>query len=304
MARHKKQTVDYFPHSCKHGKTMFIIEQKYGNDGYAFWLKLLEFLGDTAGHYIDLNDEVTQEFLQAKTRLSWDFCEEILDLLAKLDAIDAELWEYKVVWSQNFVDGISDVYKNRRTKTPSRPSFYVQKPCNTDVSTDNNPQSKVKKSKVKEINNIRAPVHTEYQSGGSVEADKVTAAPDIPEDKPPKPQSGPRSPFKNKRQEQLFDRFWEQYPKKRSKGQAEKAWVKLQPDEQLLETMLAALERAKKSEEWRKENGRYIPYPATWLSAKGWEDEYSSEEVIGNANGRGDPEQDGYKLPDDFYWSE
>ena len=66
MARPKKQTIDYFPHSCTHGKTMFIIEQKYGNDGYAFWFKLLELLGDTAGHYIDLNDEATQEFLQAK----------------------------------------------------------------------------------------------------------------------------------------------------------------------------------------------------------------------------------------------
>ncbi len=150
MARPKKQTIDYFPHSCTHGKTMFIIEQKYGNDGYAFWFKLLELLGDTAGHYIDLNDEATQEFLQAKTRISWDLCHEILDLLAKLEAIDAELWEHKIVWSQNYVDGISDVYKNRRTEIPSRPSFYIEKPHDAGISTDENPQSKVKESKVKE----------------------------------------------------------------------------------------------------------------------------------------------------------
>lgn len=150
MARPKKKTVDYFPHSCTHGKTLFIIEQKYGNDGYAFWFKLLEFLGDTDGHYIDLNDEMVQEFLQAKTSLSKEMCNEILDLLAKLKAIDAELWEHKIVWSQNFVDGISDVYKNRRVETPSRPSFYIQKPATADISTDENPQSKVKESKVKE----------------------------------------------------------------------------------------------------------------------------------------------------------
>jgi hypothetical protein len=159
MARPKKQTIDYFPHSCTHGKTMFIIEQKYGNDGYAFWFKLLELLGDTAGHYIDLNDEATQEFLQAKTRISWDLCHEILDLLAKLEAIDAELWEHKIVWSQNYVDGISDVYKNRRTEIPSRPSFYIEKPHDADISTGENPQSKEKKSKVKESkvkNNTRA----------------------------------------------------------------------------------------------------------------------------------------------------
>ena len=148
MARPKKKTVDYFPHSCTHGKTMFIIEQKYGNDGYAFWFKLLELLGDSPGHYIDLNDEAAQEFLQAKTRLGWDICKEILDLLAKLDAIDAELWEHNVVWSQNFVDGISDVYSNRRVETPSRPSFYIQKPCVADISTGKNPQTKLKETRV------------------------------------------------------------------------------------------------------------------------------------------------------------
>jgi hypothetical protein len=37
--------------------------------------------------------------------------------------------------------------------------------------------------------------------------------------------------------------------------------------------MIATIERAKKSEEWRREMGKYIPYPATWLNAKGWEDE-------------------------------
>jgi len=83
-----------------------------------------------------------------------------------------------------------------------------------------------------------------------------------------------RTPFKSKKQEARFDQFWAAFPKKRSKGQAEKAWVKLQPDEQLLDVILTAIEQAKKSEEWRKENGRFIPYPASWLNAKGWEDEY------------------------------
>ena len=71
-----------------------------------------------------------------------------------------------------------------------------------------------------------------------------------------------------------FDAFWQAYPKKKSKGQAEKAFVKINPDEQFLATMLAAIEQAKKSGDWLKEDGKYIPYPATWLNAKGWEDEY------------------------------
>ena len=46
MARPRKQTVDYFPHYCKCGRTIFILENRFGNDGYAFWFKLLEILGD------------------------------------------------------------------------------------------------------------------------------------------------------------------------------------------------------------------------------------------------------------------
>jgi hypothetical protein len=37
--------------------------------------------------------------------------------------------------------------------------------------------------------------------------------------------------------------------------------------------MIATIEQAKKSENWLKESGKYIPHPATWLNAKGWEDE-------------------------------
>lgn len=74
----------------------------------------------------------------------------------------------------------------------------------------------------------------------------------------------------------LFKKFWEAYPKKRSIGQAEKAWDKLNPDEQLLATMLAKIERAKTSEVWLKNDGQFIPYPATWLNRRCWEDEYGT----------------------------
>ena len=70
-----------------------------------------------------------------------------------------------------------------------------------------------------------------------------------------------------------FLQFWDSYPRKKSKGQAEKAWAKLTPSPTLCETIFAAVERAKVSEEWQKEHGKFIPHPATWLNAKGWEDE-------------------------------
>lgn len=70
-----------------------------------------------------------------------------------------------------------------------------------------------------------------------------------------------------------FEVFWKAYPKKRSKGDAEKVWRKINPDTKLLQKMLSTIEKAKQTWDWRKEKGQYIPYPATWLNAKGWEDE-------------------------------
>lgn len=74
-------------------------------------------------------------------------------------------------------------------------------------------------------------------------------------------------------QQAKFDIFWGLYPKKASKGAAERAWAKINPEEQLHNRILESLERAKTSEDWTKERGRFIPYPATWLNGKRWEDE-------------------------------
>lgn len=122
MARPRKATVDYFPHACVHGKTMYILEQRHGNDGYAFWFKLLERLGRQDGHFLDMSDELEIEFLAAETRLSPGLTSEILDLLARLNAIDRDLWQKsRIIWAQNFVDGIADAYKERLNNLPTKP---------------------------------------------------------------------------------------------------------------------------------------------------------------------------------------
>ncbi len=70
-----------------------------------------------------------------------------------------------------------------------------------------------------------------------------------------------------------FERFWATYPKKRNKGDALKAWRALKPGESLVNAILAAVERTKASVQWRKDEGQFIPYPASWLRARGFEDE-------------------------------
>jgi len=150
MTRPTKATVDYFPHSCNHKKTMYILENKYKNDGYAFWFKLLEILGNTNGHSYDCNIKSNWEFLLAKTLVSEDIANDIMSTLSELEAIDKEIWEHKIVWCQNFIDGIEDVYKRRCVDLPIRDELMSTLIPIKRVSDNNNPQSKVKESKVKE----------------------------------------------------------------------------------------------------------------------------------------------------------
>lgn len=71
-----------------------------------------------------------------------------------------------------------------------------------------------------------------------------------------------------------FDKFWKAYPKKKSKGQAEKAFKKIGVD---VEVIIASVEKQKQTLDWKKEGGQYIPHPATYLNARGWEDELSTD---------------------------
>ena len=68
-----------------------------------------------------------------------------------------------------------------------------------------------------------------------------------------------------------FEGFWRMYPVKKSKQAAIRAWDSLHPDDQLLAVMGHALQRQLSWEDWKRGIG--IPFPATWLNGRRWEDE-------------------------------
>jgi hypothetical protein len=72
---------------------------------------------------------------------------------------------------------------------------------------------------------------------------------------------------------ETFDAFWRAYPKRKAKGDAERAWAKLRPDRELAERIVSAVKRATTCPDWVRDAGRYIPHPATWLNDKRWEDD-------------------------------
>lgn len=85
--------------------------------------------------------------------------------------------------------------------------------------------------------------------------------------------------------EDRFERFWKAYPKKLCKGDARKAWLTILPNEELLGKMLRTIETEKKCSHWQDSGGKFIPYPASWLNAEGWENEVNIELTPISSNG-------------------
>lgn len=77
----------------------------------------------------------------------------------------------------------------------------------------------------------------------------------------------------NQQVESLFNKFWQTYPKKVGKDAAQKAFSKRKPDEPLLLLMLKAIDNQKNTIGWQKDDGQYIPNPATWLNQGRWQDQ-------------------------------
>jgi hypothetical protein len=107
------------------------------------------------------------------------------------------------------------------------------------------------------------PSDAEQQPANSPATDRQVLA------SPPAPTPTP-SPTPN---DEGFDYFWKEYPRKVGRFAALKAWRKIKEPKTTLPLILSAIEVHKRSHDWTKDNGQFIPYPATWLNQGRWMDE-------------------------------
>lgn len=117
MARQQQNTVDYFPFLCKEGEAMFYIENKYGNDGYATWIKILRQLAVTNYHYLNLSEYKTIMFLSSKCKVNEKLLLEIITDLCNIGEFNKPLWEQnKIIFSEKFIENIKDAYSRRKNE--------------------------------------------------------------------------------------------------------------------------------------------------------------------------------------------
>tara|TARA_R110000868_G_scaffold152005_1_gene376592 strand:+ start:81 stop:740 length:660 start_codon:yes stop_codon:yes gene_type:complete len=73
---------------------------------------------------------------------------------------------------------------------------------------------------------------------------------------------------------ELFDVFWNAYPRKINKGGTRSVFAKIKPSEETLQKMISAIDKQKRSDQWKEV--KYIPHPSSWLNGERWEDEDST----------------------------
>lgn len=75
--------------------------------------------------------------------------------------------------------------------------------------------------------------------------------------------------YECKGKQNAFDLFWKAYPRKVNKAGAQKAFDKVTVS---VDVILKALENHKRSAQWTKDGGAFIPHPTTWLNQRRWEE--------------------------------
>lgn len=89
----------------------------------------------------------------------------------------------------------------------------------------------------------------------------------------PSPRRKRRESGLSPEQQARFDRWYASYPRKVKRAEAETAWQNLNPDDALTDHMISVVGLWATSKDWTKEDGRFVPYPASWLNGKRWQDE-------------------------------
>lgn len=82
-----------------------------------------------------------------------------------------------------------------------------------------------------------------------------------------------------------FELFWKEYPKKVNKFKSEEWFNKNKLTDEQFDLIITKLKKIKETSDWKKDNGRYIPHPTTWLNQRRWEDDVieetsSSENIV------------------------
>lgn len=159
MARPERHNADYFPFYAKDGRTLFLLESKYQCKGTGFFTNLMRFLTLETDHYCNLSEETDKWYFFSKCHCDEESGIDMLNIMAKTGKINKELWDKKIIVSQDLLNSLEDAYRNRKNCIITIPEIIEKEVSNVrngvndvrnGVNDVENTQRKGKETKGKE----------------------------------------------------------------------------------------------------------------------------------------------------------
>lgn len=148
MARPERRDVDYFPFYVKDGKTLFILESKYGCKGTGFFTNVMRLLCRTPDHHLQIKTTSDRIYFFAQVKCDEETGVDMLNIMSETGKLHPELWvSASVIFSQSLLDSIADAYKKRINPMITVDEViqkYLKPSPETPVSPDGNTQTKGK----------------------------------------------------------------------------------------------------------------------------------------------------------------
>ena len=140
---------------------------------------------------------------------------------------------------------------------------YVNKRCDEEIQAFHAKSNKAKESVNKRWNNERNTNVIQPYNEGNTNQEPIT------NNHKPLTTIKPKPP-RTSALDDGFLEFWNIYPKKTGKVDAQKKWISKKPN---IDGVLQALQWQIASEQWNKNNGEFIPNPSTYINQERWNDE-------------------------------
>jgi len=133
----QKNTVEYFPFFARDGKTLYVLQRKYGLAGIGFFTQIMRWLAQAPSHYYEYNDEYDKDRLNEFIGMSELDVRAMISDMVQTGKVDRELWEDRgVIYSQDFVDSLEMLYRRRRSEMPTR-ELVLEETASLCRHTDN-----------------------------------------------------------------------------------------------------------------------------------------------------------------------
>jgi len=198
---------------------------------------------------------------------SWsgESANEFVQALIKAGFIDSDMILHD--W-YDYAGKLVDKRRQNAERMRAKRAELVQRTCNTCAGTTV-PNRTVPNQLSPDGDNIPplSPIN-----GGQTPDYFEPERPGVPLPSEPKPRRKKASAL-SKVLEARFNRFWAIYPRRVSIGDAERAWAKIEPSDDLTDRIIASVDKALTYDSRFRET-QFTPLPATWLNQRGWENEY------------------------------